>query len=125
MPLVPLCCPPVSPQDTICSHAQQIKQQLQQLLPHSQMALQDICSAAGIQPASSMQHPLFQAGVVVASSCTAAAVAAAGLDLTLVLVNSKGSSKAASQVHLLYNCGLFTKEGAQLMAQHFQVHQQG
>ena len=120
-PLVPLCCPPVRTQETLCSHAQQLQQQLQQLLPHSQMFLQDICTAAGIQPASSMQHPLFQAGVAVASSTAAAAEAAAGLDLTLVLVPAASSQAAESQVYLLYNSGLFTQEGAQLMAQHFQV----
>lgn len=133
-PLVPLCCPPVRPEDTISTHAQQLQQQLQLLLPHSHMSLTDICSAAGVQPASSMQHTLFQAGMVVASSVGAAAESAAGLDLVLVLVpqGSKGGSKggaaaaagAGSQVFLLYNSGLFTQEGAQLMARHFEVRSQ-
>lgn len=125
LPLVPLCCPPAGPHATIFSHAQHLQQELQQLLPHStQMSLQEICSAAGIQAASSMQHPLFQAGMVVAGSYVAAAEAAAGLDLVLVLVPAAGSSSSsstASQVYLHYNTGLFTAEGATLMAQHLQV----
>jgi len=122
LPLVPLCCTPAGPHDTIFSHAQHLQQELQQLLPHAtQMSLPEICSAAGIQAASSMQHPLFQAGMVVAGSCAAAAEAAAGLDLVLVLVPAAGSSSSTSQVYLHYNTGLFTAEGAALLAQHLQV----
>lgn len=118
-PLVPLCCPAVGPKATLSSHAQQLQQQLQLLLPHSNMSLQTICAAAGIQPASSMQHPLFQAGVAVGSSLSAAAEAAAGLDLVLLIVQQQQQQQPA--VYLLYNSGLFTQEGADLMAQHFQV----
>jgi hypothetical protein len=70
-----------------------------------------------------MQHPLFQAGVVVASSSAAAAEAAsaaASLDLVLVLLQQQDQQQQHA-VHLLYNSGLFTDEGAELMAQHFQV----
>lgn len=119
-PLVPLCCPTVGPQTSLSSHAQQLQEQLQLLLPHAQVPLQEICAAAGIQPASSMQHPLFQAGVVVASSSAAAAEAAAGLDLVLVLLQQQDQQQQHA-VHLLYNSGLLTDEGAELMAQHFQV----
>lgn len=126
-PLVPLCCAAVRPQDTIHSHAQQLHNQLQQLLPHcSAVSLADICAAAGIQPASSMQHPLFQAGVAVATTRAAAAEAAAGLDLVLVLLaagDDNSNSSSSNQVYLLYNSGLFTQEGAQAMAQHLQVRQ--
>jgi hypothetical protein len=118
--LVPLCCPIVGPHATLSSHAHQLHEQLQLLLPHSNMPLQAICTAAGIQPASSMQHPLFQAGVAVGSSLAAAAEAAAGLDLVLLIVQQQ-QQQQQPVVYLLYNSGLFTQEGASLMAQHFQV----
>jgi hypothetical protein len=91
------------------------------------MPLSDICAAAGIQPACSMQHTLFQAGVVIATSCDAAAEAAEGLDIVLVLLqdnsssSSSSSSSSVSEAYLLYNTGLFTREGAELMAHHLQV----
>lgn len=119
-PLVPLCCPPVGPDDTLDSHEDRLREHLQRLLPHAQVPLQDICAAAGIQPASSMQHPLFQAGMAVASSLAAAAEAAAALDLALAVVQQEQQQQQA-QVYLLYNSGLFTQEGADLMAHHFQV----
>lgn len=115
--LVPLCCPPVGPQDTLSTHEQHLREHLQTLLPHAHMSLQDICAAAGVQPASSMQHTLFQAGVAVGSSLASAAEAAAGLDLVLVIVQQQQQPL----VYLLYNSGLFTQEGAELMAHHFQV----
>jgi hypothetical protein len=120
--LVPLCCPPVGPDDTLASHERKLRQHLQALLPHAQVPLQDICAAAGIQPASSMQHPLFQAGMAVGSSLAAAAEAAAALDLVLAVVQQQQQQQQQqAQVYLLYNSGLFTQEGADLMAHHFQV----
>lgn len=121
--LVPLCCPPVAgAQATLQNHAQHLQQELQLLLPHSHLSLHDICAAANIQPASSMQHPLFQAGVVVRAANGNGAAddvdVGSGLDLVLVVTpTGKGSTSCS----LLYNTGLITLEGAQLMAQHFQV----
>uniref|UniRef100_A0A383WJK3 AMP-dependent synthetase/ligase domain-containing protein n=1 Tax=Tetradesmus obliquus TaxID=3088 RepID=A0A383WJK3_TETOB len=122
--LVPLACPAIGPTDTITSHAHKLHSLLLDLAPHASTSLPDICTAAGVTPApgSTPQQALFRAAVVCAPDAAAGRAAAAGLDAALLLLpGPKPGSRHVLQASLLASRGLFSREGAGLMAAHFEV----
>ncbi|WIA28639.1 hypothetical protein OEZ86_011176 [Tetradesmus obliquus] len=122
--LVPLACPAIGPTDTITSHAHELHSLLLDLAPHASSSLPDICTAAGVTlaPGSTPQQALFRAAVVCAPDAAAGRAAAAGLDVALLLLpGPKPGSRHVLQASLLASRGLFSREGAGLMAAHFEV----
>ncbi|KAF6263640.1 hypothetical protein COO60DRAFT_1635021 [Scenedesmus sp. NREL 46B-D3] len=116
--LVPLCCPAIGPTDTIQAHAHKLHSLLLELAQHDSTSLPEICTAAGSTP----QQALFRAGVVYAADAAAGRAAAAGLDVALLLLpGPKPGSRHVLQALLLTSQGLFSKEGAGMMARHFEV----
>jgi hypothetical protein len=87
-------------------------------------SLPDICTAAGVTPAagSSPQQVLFRAAVVYARDAAAGRAAAAGLDIALLLLpGPKPGSRHVLQALLLTSQGMFSQEGAAMMARHLEV----
>ncbi|WIA28637.1 hypothetical protein OEZ86_011174 [Tetradesmus obliquus] len=124
LPLVPIACPSLGRDDTITSHAHKLHSLLLDLAPHASTSLPDICTAAGVTPApgSTPQQALFRAAVVFAPDAAAGRAAAAGLDVALLLLpGPKPGSRHVLQASLLASRGLFSREGAGLMAAHFET----
>ncbi|KAF6263638.1 hypothetical protein COO60DRAFT_1458005 [Scenedesmus sp. NREL 46B-D3] len=124
LPLVPVACPVVSRCDTLLSHAHKLHRLLLELAPYGLTGLPYICTAAGIAPAAGAtpQQALFRAGVVYAADAAAGRAAAAGLDVALLLLpGPKPGSRHVLQALLLTNQGLFSQEGAGMMARHFEI----